>query len=275
MGSDIQLGSWLEVATEAAQAGGSVLRQYWGRLEEVREKGRPGDLVTDADRHGEAAILQVLRRYAPDHDILAEESGLLGRQQSPFLWAIDPLDGTTNYAHQYPWFAVSIGLLVEGVPQLGVVYNPVSDHLFQAAAGLGATCNHQPIKVSITDNLAHSLLATGFAYDRRETNDNNYPEFCRFTHLTQGVRRCGAAALDLAYVAYGAIDGYWERGLSPWDIAAGIVLVREAGGQTSAYDGTPVILSSGRILATNGHLHQAMSQVLQAMPAPQPLPFLQ
>jgi myo-inositol-1(or 4)-monophosphatase len=262
MVSEIQLQVFLDVATEAALAGGAVLQRYWGKLEVIEEKGRVGDLVTVADRASEQAVITVLQRHLPDHSILAEESGRQDNCESPYLWAIDPLDGTTNYAHQYPFYAVSIGLLIGGVPQVGVVYVPFFNELFQAVQGLGATCNREPIQVSRTDKLSQSLLVTGFAYDRRETADNNYPEFCHLTDLTQGVRRGGSAATDLAYVACGRLDGYWERGLSPWDLAAGIVLVQEAGGQVTAYDTSPFQLESGRILATNGKIHQALSQVL-------------
>jgi myo-inositol-1(or 4)-monophosphatase len=202
----------------------------------------------------------------PDHKILAEESGQLGNQESAYLWAIDPLDGTTNYAHQYPASAVSVGLLIDGVPQVGAIFDPFREELFRAAKGLGATRNRRPIRVSDTATLEKSLLVTGFAYDRRQTTDNNYAEFCHLTHLTQGVRRSGSAALDLAYVACGRLDGYWERGLSPWDIAAGIVLVEEAGGTVTAYDRSPLNISSGRILATNGQLHSSLSQALQDVP---------
>lgn len=257
-----QLEIFLDIATEAALSAGAVLQDYWGNLQEIREKGRPGDLVTEADQAAEAAVLAVLKRHVPQHPILAEESGQMGDRQSEFLWAIDPLDGTTNYAHQYPFVAVSVGLLIEGVPQVGVVYNPIHQELFRAAKGLGATCNRRSIKVSQTSELERSLLVTGFAYDRRQTTDTNYAEFCHLTHLTQGVRRDGAAALDLAYVAAGRLDGYWERGLSIWDIAAGIVLVEEAGGKVTAYDRSPVQLETGRILATNGRIHDRLSQEL-------------
>ncbi|MBD1841949.1 inositol monophosphatase [Cyanobacteria bacterium FACHB-63] len=257
-----QLEIFLDIATEAALAAGAVLQTHWGKLEDIREKGRPGDLVTEADRAAEDAVLSVLKRHVPEHSILAEESGQLGDRSSEFLWAIDPLDGTTNYAHQYPFVAVSIGLLIEGVPQVGVVFNPIHQELFRAAKGLGATCNRRSIRVSSTTELERSLLVTGFAYDRRQTPDTNYPEFAHLTHLTQGVRRDGAAALDLAYVAAGRFDGYWERGLSVWDIAAGIVLVEEAGGKVTAYDQTSMELSSGRILATNGRIHDRLSAEL-------------
>lgn len=263
-----QLQIYLDVATEAAMAAGAILQAYWGKLEtgEVEEKGGPGNLVTTADKEAEAAILEVLKRHLPNHAILAEESGQLGDAQNQYLWAIDPLDGTTNYAHQYPIAASSVGLLISGRPQVGVIYNPFRNELFRAARGLGATRNRTPIKVSQTSELTNSLLVTGFAYDRRETRDNNYAEFCHFTHLSHGVRRSGSASLDLADVACGRLDGYWERGLSPWDITAGIVLLEEAGGKVTAYDGSPIDLASGRILATNGQIHENMSKELSQVP---------
>jgi myo-inositol-1(or 4)-monophosphatase len=260
--SPAQLQIFLDIATAAAMDAGTVLQHYWGNLTDVREKGRPGDLVTEADRAAETAVLEVITRHFPDHGILAEESGKLGQADSRFQWAIDPLDGTTNYAHQYPVFAVSIGLLIDGVPQVGVVYNPIRQDLFRAATGLGATFNRRPMRVSNTAALSHSLLVTGFAYDRTETPDNNYAEFCHLTHRTQGVRRAGSASLDLADVACGRVDGYWERGLSPWDIAAGIVLVREAGGCVTAYDQSALVIGSGRILAANPLIHPALSHEL-------------
>jgi len=261
-----QLQIFLDVATEAAMAAGAILQAYWGKLESIQEKGHPGDLVTAADQDAEAAILKVLRRHFPEHAILAEESGQLGDYNNQYLWAIDPLDGTTNYAHQYPIVATSVGLIISGTPQVGVIYNPFHDQLFRAARGLGATRNRRPIQVSQTSELGKSLLVTGFAYDRRETSDNNYAEFCHLTHLTQGVRRSGSASLDLCDVACGRLDGYWERGLSPWDIAAGVVVVEEAGGKVTAYDGSPLIIPSGRILATNGQIHHDLSHELLQVP---------
>ncbi len=266
------LQTFLDIATEAALSAGDLLQSFFGNLgdDDIAEKGRAGDLVTAADKAAEAAVLKVLNRHLPDHGILAEESGLQGDQASTYQWAIDPLDGTTNFAHQYPFSAVSLGLMVDGVPSLGVIFDPFHNELFRAAKGLGATRNRRPIQVSTRTKLADSLLVTGFAYDRRETIDNNYAEFCHLTHLTQGVRRGGSAAIDLAYVACGRLDGYWERGLSPWDLAAGVVLVEEAGGRVTAYDQTPFDLTSGRILATNGHLHDALSHELaQVKPLPQ------
>jgi len=267
-----RLQTLLEVATEAACAGGAVLKKYWGKLDpgkQIESKGRLGDLVTVADKEAEVAVLEILRRHVPEHAILAEESGASGIDGSDFLWAIDPLDGTTNYAHQYPFSATSVGLLVDGVPTIGAIYDPFHDELFRAAKGLGATRNRKPMAVSGCDRLADSLLVTGFAYDRREVLDTNYAEFCHLTHCTQGVRRAGAASLDLAYVACGRLDGYWERGLSPWDIAAGIVLVEEAGGRVTSYDLSPLDVKTGRLLVTNGKIHDELSEKLLAI---EPLP---
>lgn len=267
MTNNQQLQIFLDIATEAVMAAGAILQQHWGKLGEIEEKERAGDLVTEADKASENAILEILRRHLPNHRILAEESGYSGEEGNEYLWAIDPLDGTTNYAHGYPLAVVSVGLLMGGIPQVGAVYNPFRQELFQAARGLGATLNRHPIHVSSTQELSKSLLVTGFAYDRRETVDNNYAEFCCLTHLTQGVRRSGSAALDLTDVACGRLDGYWERGIKPWDIVAGTVILEEAGGKVTAYDGTPLILESGRILATNSHLHGSLSQALLAVAA--------
>ena len=262
-----ELQIFLDVATESVLAAGAVLKERWGKLNDIQEKGRPGDLVTEADKLAEAEVLAVFKRHLPEHQILAEESGALGNADSKYLWAIDPLDGTTNYAHGLPLAATSVGLIIDGIPTVGAVYNPFSDELFRAAIGLGATCNRRPIRVSQTTELSKSLLITGFAYDRRETTDNNYAEFCHLTHLTQGVRRLGCASMDLAGVACGRLDGYWERGIQPWDMAAGIVVLREAGGKVTAYDGSPLDIASGRILATNGSIHQALSQALAETPS--------
>ena len=261
-----ELLTFLDIASEAASCAGAILQEKFCNLENIENKGRPGDLVTEADKAAEAVILKILHRHFPDHQILAEESGTLGGDNSKYLWAIDPLDGTTNYAHGYPVAAVSIGLMIDGVPQVGVVYNPFRNELIRGAKGYGATCNRRPIKVSTATKLEDTLLVTGFAYDRRETKDSNYAEFCHLTHLTQGVRRSGSASIDLTDVACGRLDGYWERGLSPWDIAAGIVILQEAGGKVTAYDGSPIDINSGRILATNGLIHQSLSQALQETP---------
>jgi myo-inositol-1(or 4)-monophosphatase len=269
-----KLSNYLDVATEAALAAGVVLQAYWGKLESIVEKGRPGDLVTEADKQSEAVIIELIQRYFPEHSILAEETGQYGNVDAEYLWAIDPLDGTTNYAHQYPFSAASIGLLINGVPVIGAIFDPFHKELFRGGVGLGATCNDRSIHVSQTPNLAQSLLVTGFAYDRRETPDNNYQEFCYLTHMTQGVRRGGAAAVDLAYVACGRLDGYWERGLSPWDLAAGVAILEAAGGTVTAYDRSKFDIRSGRILATNGKLHEELSRELLHVKAIEPWSWL-
>ncbi|MEM1366876.1 MAG: inositol monophosphatase family protein [Cyanobacteria bacterium P01_H01_bin.15] len=263
--SSDDLAFYRQVAAEAALAAGQLLQSVWARPRKIRAKGEAGNLVTDADHGAEKLILEILADQMPNHAILAEESGRLSLEEgaNDYLWAIDPLDGTTNYAHGYPVACVSIGLLHQGQPIVGAIYDPFRAELFLGAKGLGATCNEQPLQVSAIAKVSDSLLVSGFAYDRRQTLDNNYAEFCYLTHLTRGVRRSGSAALDLAAVASGRLDGYWERGIKPWDVAAGIVLLLEAGGQLSAYDGKPFAMKSGRILATNGLIHAELSMALQ------------
>lgn len=262
MDQSMDQGQLLAGAQQAALEGGKVLLQYWGKLKDIREKGHAGDLVTEADRASEEVILAYLKHHFPI-PILAEESGMHQLKEADYLWVVDPLDGTTNYAHQFPFVAVSIGLLHKGESIVGVVYNPVMNELFAAMKGKGATLNGQSIQVSKTTSIQRSLLVTGFAYDRRETSDNNYPEFCQMTSLSQGVRRLGSASIDLAYVAAGRFDGYWERGLREWDMAAGVLLVEEAGGRVSGYANQAFDLHSGRVLASNGFLHQELSNELQ------------
>lgn len=254
--------NYLALAREAVLRGGAVLRKYWGKLKNVTHKATSIDLVTEADKESEDVILSFIAHHFPEHSILSEEAGLHQDSQNDYQWIIDPLDGTTNYTHQYPQVAISLALMRKGEPLLGIVYNPITEEFFQAIKGQGATLNHVSIHVSTIDSINSSLLASGFPYDRRENPDNNYAEFCALTHLSQGVRRGGSAALDLAYVAAGRFDGYWERGIKPWDIAAGKLLVEEAGGTVSSYDKTPLDLYSGRILASNGLIHEALSQEL-------------
>lgn len=259
----IHVDTFLETATQAAQEGGKVLEKYWGKLTNIQEKSFSGDLVTEADKESEEVILKLLGQHHPNHTILSEESGLQAAKTSEYSWIVDPLDGTTNYTHQYPLVSVSIALTYRGAPIVGVVYNPIHKELFQAGKGVGATLNGLPIHVSQVKALDRSLLATGFAYNRSDTPDNNYAEFCHITNNSQGVRRGGSAALDLAYVAAGRFDGFWERGLKPWDIAAGIILIEEAGGKITSYEGQPLVLESGRILASNGVIHDKLIHELR------------
>ncbi len=253
-----------EVARAAAQAGSLALREHIGRLERIREKGRAGDLVTEADEAAETAVLAVLSARTPELGVLAEETGQ-SALRSELQWCVDPLDGTTNFAHGFPFFATSVGLTWRGQPLLGALAAPALEQSFWAAPGLGAWCNGSRLAVSSCGELGSALLATGFAYDRHTRLDNNYAEFCWFTHRSRGVRRAGAAALDLAYVAAAHLDGYWERGLSPWDLAAGVVLVEQAGGIVSRYDGTPLELGEGRLIACTPGLHGALVGGLAAI----------
>ena len=250
------------VARRAASAGADQLKRHFGQLERIREKGRAGDLVTEADLAAEQAVLAVLEAETPELGVLAEESGRRPGQGSPLEWCVDPLDGTTNYAHRYPFFATSIGLTWNGMPLLGALAAPALDCLYWAAPGLGAWCNDGPIAVSDCNALSSSLLVTGFAYDRHTRLDNNYAEFAWFTHRSRGVRRGGSASMDLAFVAEGRLDGYWERGLSPWDLAAGVVLVEQAGGVVCSYDGSPADLSTGRLIACTPGLQQPLIEGL-------------
>jgi myo-inositol-1(or 4)-monophosphatase len=259
----LELERLLAVARRAAETGADALRRHFGQLERIREKGAAGNLVTEADLAAERAVLAVLEQETPTISVLAEESGRRGGPggsptQKVLEWCVDPLDGTTNYAHGYPFFGTSVGLGWGGLPLLGALAVPVMDELYWAAPGLGAWCNGRQLQVSACERLADALLVTGFAYDRIHRLDNNYAEFAWFTHRSHGVRRAGAAALDLAYVAAGRVDGYWERGLAPWDLVAGVVLVEQAGGLVSAYDGSPLDLDSGRVIACAPALQQQL-----------------
>lgn len=254
--------SYLKIAIAAAERSGAILRQYWGKTYGIKEKKGSGNLVTEVDQKSEKQILDFLHESCPTHAVIAEEGGKVEAEEQAYTWIVDPLDGTTNYTHAFPMVSISIGLLYRGEPLIGVVYNPILNELYHATAQGGAFLNRQPIAVSITTDLSHSLLATGFAYDRQENPDNNFSQFFHLTQNSQGVRRLGSAALDLAFVAAGRLDGYWEQGLQCWDIAAGALIVQEAGGMVSAYDQSPIDLFSGRILATNGKIHALLSQVL-------------
>ena len=247
----------LAVAKSAAQAGAVPLKEMFRQVVKIQAKGAAGNLVTEADHAAEAAVLAVLAAETAGIAVNAEESGRLAGE-GDLEWCVDPLDGTTNYAHGFPFFGTSVGLTWRGRPLLGALALPALDQFFWAAPGHGAWCNGERLQVSACGRVADALLATGFAYDRIERKDNNYAEFAWFTHRSHGVRRAGAAAVDLAYVAAGLFDGDWERGLSSWDLAAGAVLVEQAGGVVSSYDGSPLDLASGRVLACGPGLHAEM-----------------
>tara|TARA_Y100001968_G_scaffold314413_1_gene339718 strand:+ start:86 stop:955 length:870 start_codon:yes stop_codon:yes gene_type:complete len=259
----------LFIAKQASEKGGLILMESYGKINEIKSKGRVGDLVTNADLQAEKEIIEFLSKETPQIEILAEESGESGSRAS-LRWCIDPLDGTTNFAHGYPFFATSIGLCWNDLPLLGSISIPFIKEVYYAAPRLGAFCNQEKINVSKSNRLIDSLLVTGFAYDRFTELDNNYSEFCWLTHRTRGVRRGGAAAVDLAFVAAGRIDGYWERGLARWDMAAGIPIVEEAGGLVSNYPSGNFNISSGKVLATTPGIELELKEELAKVnPLPQ------
>jgi myo-inositol-1(or 4)-monophosphatase len=252
----------LNFATQIAREAGSLLVQRLGSAK-VSTKGDI-NLVTEADIAAENLIIERIRSHYPQHGILAEESGeavLVGGKRSEWKWIIDPLDGTTNYAHGYPCFCVSIGLEHAGELEIGVVYDPMRDEMFAAERGRGATLNDRKIHVSSVDELSQAMLCTGFPYNVRERPDFAR-EFTNFTMIAQAVRRDGSAALDLAYVACGRFDGFWEDGLSPWDIAAGALLISEARGKVTNFKDEPLDIYNEQVLATNGLIHSAMMDML-------------
>ncbi len=220
------------------------------------------NLVTEVDKSCEERILKILGREFPDHDILTEETGA-HLKGSDYKWIIDPLDGTTNYAHGYPCFAVSIALLHREVPVVGVVYDPNLDNLFRAVRRGGAWRNTARIRVSKEKGLKRSLLATGFAYDVHRTRDDNIDHFTNFIKKAQAVRRDGAAAIDVCYVACGRFDGFWEMGLKPWDVAAAILILEEAGGTSTMFSGDRLDVYGDNIVCSNGQIHQEMLKVLR------------
>jgi myo-inositol-1(or 4)-monophosphatase len=250
-----------ELIINAARQAGGLLMQHFGRGIRIEFKGQY-DLVTEADRQSEALIAGLVRERFPDHDILAEEDDY-GNLHSDYRWIVDPLDGTTNFAHGFPWFAVSIALEVRGRLTLGVVYNPYVGELYFAERGQGAFLNDRRLQVSQTRLLERALLATGFAYDHKNCKANNYDYFTRFQREAQACRRPGVASLDLASVAAGRFDGFWEMKLKPWDLAAGILLVEESGGRVTDFDGNLMTLDSLECLASNVHIHEEMQRILQ------------
>ena len=257
----INLLETLEIAKKSALIGNEILKDNYNKIQTISSKGRKGDLVTNVDLEVENKIKEYLSEKTPDISINAEESGKLNKS-SDLTWCIDPLDGTTNYSHGYPFFGTSIGLVFKNKPILGAISVPYLNELYSACIGGGSFCNDNKLKVSNPINLSDSLLVTGFSYDRFETEDNNYAEFCYLTHKTRGVRRGGAAAVALAFVAAGKVDGYWERGLEVWDLAAGAILVKEAGGIISDYPSGEFNLSSGRILACSPTLEEELRKEL-------------
>lgn len=254
----------LDVAIAAARAGAAVLREAvaQGGARHVEHKGVI-DLVTEADRAAEDAVLAVLARLAPGVPVLAEEAG--GAWEASTRWIVDPLDGTTNFVHGLPHFAVSVALEQQGELIAGCVLDPSREEEWAAGRGQGATLNGAPIAVSSCGELSQAILATGFAYDRNQRAAYYLRLVQALMERCQGIRRAGAAALDLAWLAGGRLDGFWELGLSPWDVAAGVLIVQEAGGRVTDIDGGPLQLLAPRLLASNGNLHKDLHGVLATL----------
>tara|TARA_Y100001968_G_scaffold195410_1_gene179283 strand:+ start:228 stop:1094 length:867 start_codon:yes stop_codon:yes gene_type:complete len=257
-----EINELLEIAKHAAEIGGESLTKNYGKVKSIKCKGSSGDLVTNADIECEKIIMNYLEKETPNISILAEESGYKFKK-GELKWCIDPLDGTTNFAHGYPFFATSIGLIWNNNPILGAISVPLLNEIYYASPEHGSFCNGEKLKVTNTTSLSNSLLVTGFAYDRQEVLDNNYSEFCWLTHRTHGVRRGGAAAVDLAFVASGKVDGFWERGLAKWDMAAGVALVEMAGGIVSNYPSGNFDLNTGKILACNPEIRNELIDELK------------
>lgn len=250
----------LQVATTAAQTGAKVVMDAVNKPRSITYKGLT-DLVTETDKMSETAILEVVKKNFEDHLILGEEGGIIGDVASDYLWCIDPLDGTTNFAHGYPSFAVSVGVLYRGNPTAATVVEFVggpmcwNTRIFTATAGGGAFCNGQRIEVSVTDQVERSLLVTGFGYEHDEAWATNIELFKEFTDVSRGVRRLGAAAVDMCHVALGIVEAYWEYRLKPWDMAAGVLMVEEAGGTVSRMDGGKFCVFDRSVLVSNGVIH--------------------
>ncbi len=249
----------IELARHAALAAGAIMRDAPARG--VRHKGSV-DLVTEVDLACEAVITTILSKGAPGIPIVGEESAQPGAPLPPSCWIVDPLDGTTNFVHGYPAYGVSIALQLDGALELGCVHDPLRGETFTAQRGRGAQCNGEPIRVSEVAELDGALMVSGFPYDRRERAAYYLAFFQAFMERAQGVRRAGAAALDLCWLAAGRADGYWEFGLKPWDIAAGALIIREAGGEVSGMLGEPLELAGARIVASNGRLHPQLQRVI-------------
>jgi myo-inositol-1(or 4)-monophosphatase len=253
----------LDFAIQTATEAGKLVRDNFGRAIDVAYKSSSIDLVTEVDLLSEGFIKERISTYYPKHQILAEESGLK-ETASAYRWLIDPLDGTSNYAHGYPFFCVSVALEHQGEVVLGVAYDPIREELFTAERGNGATLNGRTVAISRTEKLADSLLATGFPYDVRMRPEESLDYFGRFVHTAQAIRRDGSAVLDLCYLACGRFDGFWELGLKPWDVATGRLMIEEAGGRVTKFDGSRFSVYEPEMLATNGRIHDEMITVLTA-----------
>lgn len=251
----------LRVAIESSKNAGNILMKYFGKVNDISKKGEI-NLVTEADIEAEKRIIEQIRSSFPDDGILGEETGEI--VSNPIRkWIIDPLDGTTNFAHGYPIFAVSIALEIEGEISLGVVNCPYMNELFHAVKSEGAYLNGNPIKTSSTIDMGEALLATGFPYDIHSNPRSVLAIFNQMVMISQGVRRAGSAAIDLCYLAAGRIDGFWEQDLKPWDTAGGSIIVKEAGGKLSTFSGEPYTPYCNTIVGSNSHIHQQLLDALK------------
>jgi len=257
-----ELAAVAQLAERMARAAGAIQRERYETDFAVRSKSAAIDLVTEVDVACERLLVETLHEERPDDAILAEEGSGDDREGATWRWVIDPLDGTMNFAHGYPRFCVSIGVQHLRETKVAAVYDPLLDELFAAQLARGASRNGRPIRVSDQKELGRALLSTGFAYDVHESEDDNLASFARFAKLAQGLRRDGSAALDLCYVACGRFDAFWERKLHPWDVCAGNLIVSEAGGRNSDFSGGPAVGDGRETLASNGHLHPRMLEVL-------------
>ncbi|HYW69209.1 MAG TPA: inositol monophosphatase family protein [bacterium] len=248
------------LAMEAARSAGAVILEGFEKPHVTSMKGRR-ELVTEVDRASEEIIIRTISAACPDDLIIAEETAP-ELAESPRVWIVDPLDGTNNYAHGYPFFSVAIALEEEGQLVAGVVHDPLRDEMFVAETGRGASINGQPMRVSGNESLLESLVATGFPYDRTDDSGNNLDNLNRFIVAVRGIRRGGSAELDLAYVARGRLDGFWEQGLKTWDVSAGGLIVREAGGTVTNFGGDGWDHRRGDVVATNGRIHQQMLDLI-------------
>ncbi|MBI4040829.1 MAG: inositol monophosphatase [Deltaproteobacteria bacterium] len=250
------------IALEAAKIGGKILKKFFSRSLDFRLKKNAG-IVTLADQLSEQKIISFLKSKFPTHEILAEESGL-HHKKSSFRWIIDPLDGTTNFAHHIPFFCTSIALEQEHRIIVAAVYDPIHENMYSASLGKGAYCNQKKIHVSKTKHLNRSLLATGFAYQKGSILKKEMSHWLPFLEQSHGIRRSGSAVWDLCQVACGHFDGFWERGLQPWDMAAGKLLIEEAGGKVSCYRGTSLSIYNQEIIASNGLIHPKILKILES-----------
>jgi len=261
-----------DAAVEFARDAGTIVREGYGRIHAPERKGRI-DLVTEYDKRSEARLLARIAERFPGHGVLAEESGTHAAAAGARVrWVVDPLDGTTNFAHNYPFFAVSVGVEVDGVVVAGAVHDPVRDETFAAALGGGATRNGEPIRVSSCPRIEDALLVTGFPYDVREHPERHVPLFQAMLVRAQGIRRDGSAALNLCYLAMGRFDGFWEGSLSPWDVAAGSLVVREAGGTITDYTGGPFRIDARQVCAAGPALHAELLAVIASHPGAHRVP---